>query len=115
MNYLRFESCFINMNSWADISGSLNYIGGSDFDGFNSVGTQENEVYKQSMCEQVNYLRHEVMDITEKLHSNNTLLDVKDTENRELKEKLAALEIAVENLYDTSNKVGCCSGSCQIY
>ena len=69
----------------------------------------------EDLCEQINTLKQEITEITEKFNNSNALLHSKEEENKELREKLLALEIAVQNLFDFSRHPGCCSTNCNIY
>lgn len=48
-----------------------------------------------AFSEQITTLRQEITEITEKFNTSNALLQHKEEENKELREKLLALEIAV--------------------
>ena len=76
----------------------------------------ETETTQSEVSEQVKHLRREVVEITEKFYDSSLLLRYKDQETHELKEKLLALEIAVQHLFEkTHSASGCCSGNCNLF
>ena len=62
-------------------------------------------------------LKQEILRITHKIDTNTHLLGDEESQNRVLTEKLLALEIAVQNLYENAatRRVGCCSSYCDIF
>ena len=78
--------------------------------------TLDTDQDRGSLTDQLTQLKHEVSTINQKFSQSSVMLQQKYDENRELKEKLIALEIAVQNLYDSSQSqhLGCCSSSCLI-
>ena len=73
--------------------------------------SNENQVTTQMAS-----LQHEVATMTERFRHSRALLRDKEEETEQLREKLLALEIAVQNLFDYSHarSSGCCSQACRI-
>lgn len=76
---------------------------------------KESEETPVTLTDQISTLRQEITEITEKFQTSNALLQSKEEENKELREKLLALEIAVQNLFEFSRTTGCCSPSCSVF
>ena len=71
----------------------------------------------QELVRNISKLKARVAKVNSKLQDDEELIRAKDTQNRELKEKLRALEVAVRCLKETSNsnKLNCCSSTCQAF
>ena len=64
------------------------------------------------IAEQLYSLKTEIVEINDKFNESSQLLRQKEEENRLLREKLMALEMTVQNLFESSRVTGCCSTNC---